>query len=55
MAEEAKKERHPPGAQVALIDDFFEQIFAGRKKWIDPEKTYCTYDRGSVIWKDCLC
>ena len=40
-AEEAKKEPHPPGAQGPLIEDFFNNLLAGRKKWINPEKTYC--------------
>ena len=40
-AEEAKMEPRPPGSQVALLDDFFEKISAGRKKWINPEKTFC--------------
>ena len=30
----------PEGSNVKLIDDFFGQLVAGRKKWIDIEKTY---------------
>ena len=40
--EESRKERQPPGAQVALLDEFYGKVYAGRKKWIDP-KTFCTY------------
>lgn len=43
-AEEWKKEPHPPGAELELINNFMGQLETGRKKFIDPEKTYCTFD-----------
>ncbi|KAL9128593.1 MAG: hypothetical protein Q9217_002758 [Psora testacea] len=40
--QEKEENREPPpeGANVELTNTFFEQIFAGRKKWVDPEKTF---------------
>lgn len=39
--EEAKKTPPLQGAQVELIDEWFEQLLGGRKKFIDPQKTFC--------------
>lgn len=47
--EQAKKEPEPPGAQVGLIEDWFRGVWAGRKKYIDPERTYCKSCRLSHV------
>lgn len=39
--ERKKEEGNMIGSNDSLMDDFFKQLFAGRKKWIVPEKTYC--------------
>ena len=54
LTEEQKKEDEakknstksdpPEGSQNALIDEFFTKLFAGRKKWIVPEKTFCKFN-----------
>ena len=36
-----RKTEEPAGTNYALTNDFFTQLFAGRKKWIKPEKTFC--------------
>jgi len=38
--EEAKRE-HAVGTRVALAEDFFEQLFRGRERWIEPETMFC--------------
>lgn len=35
------KDEPPEGSNKELIKDFFTQIFVGRKRWIEPEKTFC--------------
>ena len=43
QAKKEKDEYRPPpaeGANVALQNDVFGQLFAGRRKWIDPETTF---------------
>lgn len=41
---ESKRTPYPVGANSALLDDFFTQLFAARKKWVDTEKMF----RGST-------
>ena len=36
-----RKNEEPEGTNHALTKQFFTQLFAGRKKWIKPEKTFC--------------
>ena len=53
LTEEQKKEKEakecstrdepPEGSNTALVKDFFSQLFAGRKRWIVPEKMFCEY------------
>ena len=41
---DAGRQNEPPeGSNNALIMEFFEKLFAGRKKWVDPEKTFCEF------------
>lgn len=39
--ESRTREEPPEGSNVALIKDFFTQVFAGRERWIVREKTFC--------------
>ena len=44
MKEKRDRERRdepPEGSNEALIKDFFEQLIAGRRKWIVPDKMFC--------------
>ena len=41
---EAKSKEHqerPEGSNRELMDEFFGQLFEGRRKWIVPEETFC--------------
>lgn len=45
-ARDKKRQDEPPeGSNDALIKDFFTKLFAGRKKWIVPEKTFCEWSQ----------
>ena len=39
--DDERKQVEPEGTNFALTKDFFTQLFAGRKKWIQLEKTFC--------------
>ena len=39
--EQIKKYLYPRGTNEALADDFFNQLTAGREKWVDTEKMFC--------------
>ena len=42
-AKEKERFQEPPveGSNTVLLDDFRKQMFRGRKKWLNPETTYC--------------
>lgn len=41
VRDQERKNEEPEGTNHALTKQFFTQLFAGRKKWIKPEKTFC--------------
>ena len=41
IRDKERKNEEPEGSNHALTNDFFTQLFAGRKKWIIPGKTFC--------------
>ena len=36
-----RRDEPPEGSNKELIQEFFRQIFGGRKRWIEPDKTFC--------------
>ena len=53
-----EQEEPTEGANKELMDDFFRQLFEGRKKWIVPEETYCEWDfllRFCTFEPICIC
>ena len=53
-----EQEEPPEGANKELMDDFFRQLFEGRKRWIVPEETYCEWDfllQFSPFESICIC
>ena len=41
IRDKERKNEEPEGSNHKLTNDFFTQLFAGRKKWIIPGKTFC--------------
>ena len=41
VRDQERKTEEPEGTNLALTREFLEQLFAGRRKWIQPEKTFC--------------
>ena len=36
-----KEEPHTEGSNDSLMDAFFEGLMSGRKRWVEPGKTFC--------------